>query len=128
MREAGRDVEHPAVAGNEFNRHVLAEAGRGAPQVHRDVEDAAAQHAHQLGLGVRRALEMQPAHRADLVGARPIVLHEVVRDAEGGEVAAAVGLGKGAAGVGEASHLQKQKPRKWEACWPSNCLHALSSR
>ena len=87
MRETGRDVEHPAIAGNEFNRDVLAEPGRGAPEVHGDVQDAPAQHADQLGLGVRRSLEMQPADGADLVGAGPVVLHEFLRDAERGEVA-----------------------------------------
>ena len=114
MREADRDVEHPAVAGGELDRDMLAEQGRGAAEVHRDVEDAPAQHAHQLGLGMRRALEMQAAHRAGLVGAGPVVLHELLRDAERGEVAPAVGLGKGPAGVREAPHLQEQRSRQWE--------------
>ncbi len=59
---------------------VAAEARRAAADVDDDVEHAAPRHAHELGLGEGRKLEMQAAHRARMAREHVIVLHEVAID------------------------------------------------
>ena len=85
VREADRHEELRPVLGRNLGGDVAAEGRRAAPQIDRDVEDAPARHPDQLGLGVRRGLEMQAADRARLRRARMIVLDEFEVDAGGGQ-------------------------------------------
>jgi hypothetical protein len=86
----------------ELDREVLPVARRSPAQIDDDVEDPSAQRPDQLGLGKRRDLEMQAAHRSLGARARLVVLDEFVRDAGGDELAPRVGLGEVSARVGDA--------------------------
>src|SRR5258708_37018262 len=63
VRETFRHVERPVVAGAELHRDGVQESRALRPQVDDDVEDGSPRGAHQLGLGVRRELEVPPPHR-----------------------------------------------------------------
>ena len=90
----------------------LAERRRVAPQVDRDVEDAAAGHAHELALaGV--GLEVDPAQRA-AARARVVVLHEVRGNAVPRPLIRPVGLQEEAALV--AVHGGGEQDEAVEAC------------
>ena len=91
-----------AAFGGKFDGRVAAVARGGAAQVDARVENAAGQHADELRLGKRRNLEMQAAHRAGRVRERLVVLHELMGNAGGCEVAPHVGLGEIAARIAEA--------------------------
>jgi len=61
----------------DLDRRPLEEGCGPAPEVDDDVERAADRTAHQLGLGVRRALEMQAADRPPAEGHRVVDLDPV---------------------------------------------------
>src|SRR5258708_9366105 len=63
VRETFRHVERPVVAGAELHRDGVEASRALRPQVDDDVEDGSPRGAHQLGLGVRRVLEVHPPHR-----------------------------------------------------------------
>ena len=81
VRESGGDVELTKVVGGEQRGDVLPVGGTTLADIDCEVEARAAQHPHELGLRVRRLLEMQPAHHA-LLRARLVVLHEIVFDSQ----------------------------------------------
>ena len=74
MGEANGNVEQVAALRRQLHQLVMAIGGRIQAQVHGHVEGAALAYAHQLSLGVRRALEVQAAQHA-FFGIRLIVLH-----------------------------------------------------
>ncbi len=61
MGEAGRDIEGSAVVGAELDRGALEIGRRVAAKVDQDVEDRTGDAADELGLAMRRRLEMQSA-------------------------------------------------------------------
>ena len=99
VRESDRDQELAPVFGREFDRDMSAEGRRGAANVDRDVEDAAARAAHQLVLGERRRLEVQPAQGADRRRIGMVVLHEGELKPRLVPVGAVVDLGEKPSGV-----------------------------
>ena len=66
-----------------------AVGGRVAAQVDRDIEHRAMDAAHQLGLGMGCALEMQPTHRAASHGAGVVDLGDRTRPARGRQLGGA---------------------------------------
>ena len=88
--------------GGKFDGPMPPIARRGAAQVDAGVENAAGQHADQLGLGKRRNLEVHPAHRTGCMRKRLVPLHEFIRDPGSSEIAPHVGLGEIAALIAEA--------------------------
>ena len=63
VRKAPRDEELTLVVFRQLHRHVAAERGGAAADIHRDVEHAAPDHADQFRLGVPPFLEMEaPQH------------------------------------------------------------------
>jgi hypothetical protein len=72
----------------------LPAGGRALAHVHDHVEDRAPGAAHQLGLGRRRDLVMQPADRACLRGSAEIGLHELGDQPVFGEFPCAEGAGE----------------------------------
>src|SRR4029453_19610019 len=64
VREALRNVQHPAVAGGQVDADVLAEGGRVQAQVDDHVVDRPVGAADQLGLLVRRPLPVHAPHGA----------------------------------------------------------------
>ncbi len=76
MRKSGRDQQLTPVFRRELDRDIPAESRRRTANVDRDVEDAAARDAHQLGLRERRRLKVQAPQRAGGRGNRVVVLNE----------------------------------------------------
>ena len=64
VRQPGRDPELPANFGVQRGRYVVAEGGRVAAQIHRDIQNGATQDADQLVLGIGLKLEVQAANGA----------------------------------------------------------------
>src|ERR1700682_1176855 len=62
VREPLPHVEGPVVVGAQLHRDGCQEGRALRPQIHDDVEDGSPRGAHQLGLGVRRELEVHPPH------------------------------------------------------------------
>ncbi len=76
----GGQEELHEVVGGEQHAVVLAVGRTALANVDGEVEGCALDDAHQLGLGVGRALEVETAHDT-LLGARLVVLHEGFGDA-----------------------------------------------
>ena len=83
MREARRNPELALVVLGELLAHPPAEGGRAPADIDGHVPDAAAHHAHELALGMRRQLVVQAAQHTP-GGAAVVVLHEVDIRAGGG--------------------------------------------
>jgi hypothetical protein len=81
---------------------VASETRRIVPQVEGNVEHRAARNPQELALGVWRKLEVQPAHRACLLGHAGILLHEADRRDAACEFALAKNLRQDAARVANA--------------------------
>jgi len=79
--ETGRQVELAEIIGGEQRGDVLPVGGAALTDVNREIETRAAQYPHELGLCIRRLLEVQPAHYP-LLRARLVVLHEIVQNAQ----------------------------------------------
>ena len=80
MCKALGDKELAMILFVEFDGEPLTECGTIFAQVHRDVEDATSCAANELGLGVRRTLEVETTY--DAVGRTGlVVLHELGHDA-----------------------------------------------
>jgi hypothetical protein len=77
MQKALGDPELAAVVLAKFYGDMTAVGGRSFACIHGDIKDRASGHAHKLGLGHRRALEMQTPQDPRLTGARVVVLNEV---------------------------------------------------
>ena len=75
VREAPRHEELPFVVPRELHGDVPPERGRAAADVHRDVQHAAPDNAHQLRLCMRPPLEVKPAKNA-VLRHRLVVLHD----------------------------------------------------
>ena len=78
---------------------MLPESRGIRPHVEHDIEDRAAIDPDQLGLGGRRALQMQSAHDALFQRQGVIILNPVVTDAERRQMPQTEGLGKAAAPI-----------------------------
>lgn len=52
------------IFGRKLNSHIAAESRRPFAQVYRYIYDASFHYPHELGLGVRRKLEMKTAYHA----------------------------------------------------------------
>src|SRR5689334_21115482 len=99
MGEAGRDEDLAQVVLGELDGNVAAEGGRATTDVDGDVEDAAPEDTHELGLGGGGDLEVQPAHCARISGHGLVVLHPGTGNARGPERPFVEGLGKIPPGV-----------------------------
>ncbi len=80
VREAWRNIDLAPVFGTHLGHCELAIGRRTDANIDNDIDDRAVKHAQELGLGVRRRLEMQAPHDAALARERVIVLHEFVDD------------------------------------------------
>ena len=78
---------------------MLAVTRRATADIDRDIEDRAGADPHQLGLRLRRRLEMQPAQDAARRRQRVVLLHECRVDAVLAQHILAEDLGKEAARV-----------------------------
>src|SRR5262249_20430532 len=86
VREARRHPDDAVVAPRELDGDVVAEAGRAVPDVDDDVENSAAQAAHELAHR-RVPLEVQTAHHAAMRDGLDGLL-EIRRDAQRREILA----------------------------------------
>jgi len=64
VREADRNIELPTPGRIEFDPMPVPEGRRAGADIDDDIEDGAGGHPHQLGLAVRRPLQMQAAQGA----------------------------------------------------------------
>ncbi|PAV72887.1 hypothetical protein WR25_21004 [Diploscapter pachys] len=80
VREPNWDEELVAIVSAELGTNPLTVGRRAFAHIDRDVKDASANAADQLGLSARRCLEMQAAQRVRGRRQRMIVLHECVGD------------------------------------------------
>ena len=85
-----RHPEHLLRLRVQLHGHILPEARRSGPHVHRNVENLSRSDPHQLPLGVG-LLEVQPPQHA-LAGRRFVVLNKGPPDAGGGKFRLLVGL------------------------------------
>src|SRR5579863_9547699 len=92
--KANGDEQLLPISGRKYKGLEAPEGRRASPHVQHDIEDRAADHPHDLVLSERRNLEVQAANGAPLDGKSLIVLHEVQINADLGQTASAVGLGK----------------------------------
>lgn len=76
MGESVRDEELPMIFSGKLHSHVLSISRASFADVNHYIKHCAFDTAHQLGLSVRGALEMQPAHHASGAGAL-VVLHKI---------------------------------------------------
>ena len=77
MEEPFGNPELTTVVFAELHGEVSCVGGRSLTRIDHHIQDGAAGHPHELGLGHRRALKMQAAQDALLLGPGMIVLHEV---------------------------------------------------
>ena len=105
VRAAGRDQQRFAVLGAERRGDPAPVGLAVAPEIDDDVEGPAASDAHQLGLGVRRRLEVQAAQSEGRVVARQAGLQRREREAGGGEFLRRLRGGYG--GYGEVTRLRR---------------------
>jgi hypothetical protein len=84
------DVERVAVLGRQLHADPAAVGRRGRAEVDRDVEDGTPRAAHQLHLGVRVALVMEPTERARPRVERRAALRDSRIEAVGAELVRAV--------------------------------------
>src|SRR4249920_1178069 len=80
MSKADWYVEVSAVVVRKFCRNMLAKRRGRPPEIDSHVQNATATDAHELGLGVRGSLKMQPAYCSDVGRQREVVLNERVRN------------------------------------------------
>src|SRR5438552_13450556 len=97
--KSGRNPECARFVLLEYHADPLSERGRSAPDVDGDVEHSTANHRYKLALRTRE-LEMQSA-KHPMIGARVVVLSEVLGKAKFGELLIAVDLAKESALVAE---------------------------
>lgn len=76
MCKAFRDEELAMILSTETHSHMFAECRRIGANINSDIEYLAADHAHQLALGMRRTLKMKSADNA-IGGQRFIVLYKM---------------------------------------------------
>ncbi len=103
VRIAHRHEELQPVRLGKLRRGPGPAGRRSGPRVDDDVPDPAAHAAHELGLGVRRPLEVQAAQGAGGLGPRVVVLTEDHVQPHRGEPRRVVGFGEPAALVDEAA-------------------------
>src|SRR5690606_34893877 len=106
--EATRHEELFAALGRQLGADPAAVGGRALADVHGHIVDRPAQHAHELGLGVRRDLEVQAAHRPSPGAEGLVVLHERAAHPGVGQDLAIVGLREPAARIAVALGRDKQ--------------------
>lgn len=112
--EAGGDPELQAVFGAQLHALPAPEGGGVAPDIHRDVEHPAPHHPHQLALGMRRALVVQPAQHASARN-RVVVLDEAAVEARrGAEDAVIVALEERPPRVLEDARGEEHEPGEGE--------------
>ena len=75
VRESAGDEQLTLVFARKLDGHKAAEGRRAAADVHGHIQYGSRNHAHQLALGMRRLLEVQPA-KHPVGGLRFVVLHE----------------------------------------------------
>ena len=101
VSEAARDQKLLFVFLRQLHRDPLPVGRALGAQIHRHVQHRAAGHAHQLGLGHGRVLEVDAPQDALLGGEGLVVLHEVIVQAQLLEVPGGPGLHEIAALVAE---------------------------
>ena len=97
MEEPFWNPELTTIVFAELYGEVSCVGGRSLTRIDHHIQDGAAGHPHQLGLGHRRALEMQAPQNPLLLGPRMIVLNEVDAWGDFIEQIPAINFGKKAA-------------------------------
>src|SRR5207249_5735696 len=105
MGKPCRDEELVAFCRAQHDRDMAAVARRAPADIDRDIEDRPGGDADELGLPLRRNLEMQAAHDAAVDRERMVFLDESNIDAVPPEYVLAKDLGEKTARVGMADRL-----------------------
>ena len=107
--ESARNEQLAVVFARQFHGHVPAESRRAAADVHRHVEHAARDYAHEFRLRMGRQLEVEPAHHP-VARARLVVLYEFRRPYQPVERPLRVALHEVAPGIAVACGFEDHHP------------------